>query len=569
MATIPIEVIVQDENSPTPTPTPDPGKNTNITVPDTGTGTVDSNSNNSFTNSSAAISIVSIVIAVLAIGAIVALLIRRCNKRKKANIEAGNNTRQERKAVVVTSTIAVLALTVLLGQLVVAGVVSPITTNAATDDTVSDEAELDVDSKITIIATRTEDENTTVATVKNTSTATSHQTFGYKVTAAMADNATTANLYLDGDETSEYYIAPVSNEGNGTLETNTWGYTTEETSEDYLPIPLATNPTTIVKGTNNIDNEPVDIYYTVQVDKDLPAGTYTGTPEYTLTDNNFPSTLTTMQGMTTEICKDTFTPGNQVTDPVPTATLTDTRDSKTYTIAKLADGNCWMTQNLDLDLDTNITFTPANTDISTNWTPERKTIAPDDLSTETWQYDQVHPYSYNPRDVYYYTSGSDDYDIKYNSLAECEAAGHTDCSHYHAGNYYNWSAAVASNNTSDLTEQYTVANTSVCPKGWRLPAGPESEDESSGEMYAMLANYSEIVEEGQYKAIRTKPFWLVRTGRVYYGGSVDEATRTGFYWTSTVQASGYSYELTFDHDHIRYLDYENKMAGLSIRCVAR
>ena len=93
---------------------------------------------------------------------------------------------------------------------------------------VNNETELDVDSKITIIATRTEDEDTTVATVKNTSTATSHQTFGYKVTASMAADATTANLYLDGDETSEYYIAPVSNEENGSLEANTWGYTTEE-----------------------------------------------------------------------------------------------------------------------------------------------------------------------------------------------------------------------------------------------------------------------------------------------------------------------------------------------------
>ncbi|MEE0888119.1 MAG: FISUMP domain-containing protein [Candidatus Saccharimonadaceae bacterium] len=572
MTTIPIEVIVQDETSPvepTPTPTPtdpsDPGKNTNITVPETGAGIVDSNNGNSM--SSPATIIVSIVIAILAISTVIALLIRKYNKRNKANIEAGI-TRQERRAMVATGTIAVLALTVLLGQLVVAGVVSPIATNAATDDTVNNETELDVDSKITIIATRTEDEDTTVATVKNTSTATSHQTFGYKVTASMAADATTANLYLDGDETSEYYIAPVSNEENGSLEANTWGYTTEEESEDYLPIPLATNPITIAKGANNIDDEPVDIYYTIQVDKDLPAGTYTGTIEYTLTDNNFPSTLTIMQGMTTEICEDTFTPGNQVTDPVPTATLRDIRDDKTYTIAKLADGNCWMTQNLDLDLDSNTTLTPEDTNISVNWTPERNTIAPDDLSTDTWQYDQVRPYSYNPGDVYYYTSGTDANDIQYNSLAECEAAGHTDCSHYHAGNYYNWPVAVASNNTSDLIEQYTVANTSVCPKGWRLPAGPESESEASGEMYAMLANYSEIVEEGQYKAIRAKPFWLVRTGRVYYGGSVDEATRTGFYWTSTVQASGYSYELTF-HGNIRYPDYENKMAGLSIRCVAR
>ena len=568
MATIPIEVIVQDAETPvgpTPVDPTDSGDNTNITVPDTGAGVVDSN-NNGINNSSAAISIVSIVIALLAIGAVITLLIRRYNKRKKANIEAGNNTRQERKAMEVTSTIAVLTIAVLLGQLLVSGIVNPITTNAATS-VEPGTAELDTVDKITITATREIDSDTAVATVKNTSYATANLDFGYKVTASMETNATTANLYLDGDETSEYYIAPVS---DGTLADNTWGYTLEEPSEDttYLPIPLVGAPATITKGNDIVEDEVVNIYYTIKVDKDLPNGSYIGELEYALTDNNFPATLTTMQGMTTEICEDTFTPGNQVTDPVPTATLTDIRDNKTYTIAKLADGNCWMTQNLDLDLDTNITFTPVNTDISTNWTPERKTIAPDDLSTDTWQYDQVHPYSYNPGDVYYYTSGSDDYDIKYNSLAECEAAGHTDCSHYHAGNYYNWSAAVASNNTSDLTEQYAVANTSVCPKGWRLPAGPESEDESSGEMYAMLANYSEIVEEGQYKAIRAKPFWLVRTGRVYYGGSVNGATIEGMYWSGTVESSGYAYGLMLNPSSIRYFG-ENKMAGYTIRCIAR
>ena len=54
--------------------------------------------------------------------------------------------------------------------------------------------------------------------------------------------------------------------------------------------------------------------------------------------------------MTSEICDATYTPdafkadGITIEDNVPTATLTDIRDNKTYTIAKLADGNCWMTK---------------------------------------------------------------------------------------------------------------------------------------------------------------------------------------------------------------------------------
>ena len=73
--------------------------------------------------------------------------------------------------------------------------------------------------------------------------------------------------------------------------------------------------------------------------------------------------------------------------------------------------------------------------------------------------------------MYYYTSNSNDNDIKYNSLSECIAANHTegDCKRYHAGNYYNWTAAIASNNSSSLTTQYTNAPNSICPAGWRLP----------------------------------------------------------------------------------------------------
>ena len=575
MATIPIEVIVQDETSPvepTPTPTPtdpsDPGENTNIAVPETGAGIADSNNGNSM--SSPATIIVSIVIAILAIGTVIALLIRKYNKRK---ISESGMTRQEKRAMVATGTIAVLATTVLLGQLVVAGVVSPIATNAAT----SEEAELDVDDKITIAATRTEDEDTVVATVKNTSTATSHQVFGYKVTASMAADATTANLYLDGDETSEYYIAPVSNEEDEALETNTWGYALAKESEDYLPIPLATNPTTIVKGTNNIDNEPVDIYYTIQVDKDLPAGTYIGTLEYTLTDNNFLSTLTTMQGMTTEICEDTFTPGNQVTDPVPTATLRDIRDDKTYTIAKLADGNCWMTQNLDLDLSTGTTLTPENTNISADWTPANSTISFTGEEVSGWTDSDTAPYSADPGDVYYYTSGTNENDIQYNSLAECEAAGHTDCSHYHAGNYYNWSAAVANNDTFDMTEEYYNAPGSICPAGWRLPRNRSIESPIEGnEQVEVINHYGGIL--GQFNwgpnfyaftdiglaIIRINPFWLGRSGYVNHDGSIQSGGNGVDYMSSQPSRA-----LAFNTNYLFPSSNTSRAWGFSVRCVAR
>ncbi len=72
--------------------------------------------------------------------------------------------------------------------------------------------------------------------------------------------------------------------------------------------------------------------------------------------------LTYMQEMTNDICDNTTTPSVTATSTdlngskvgntafVPEKTLQDSRDGRNYIVRKLADGNCWMTQNLELDL---------------------------------------------------------------------------------------------------------------------------------------------------------------------------------------------------------------------------
>lgn len=206
---IPIEIVLQDPNDPI-VPTPDPSDptgggtvttETNIAVPNTGTDTNTgaSGGNGVFASSAA---IVSIAILVLTVIASIALVVRRYHKRKTS--EAGM-TRQEKRAMVATSTIAILAITILLGQLITMAVVQPSSTNAATSDTPTS---LDTVDKIQIIANRYDDV-TIVATTKNISYATTDTSFGYKIFMSMAGED--ANLYLDGDETSEYYFAPTEN----------------------------------------------------------------------------------------------------------------------------------------------------------------------------------------------------------------------------------------------------------------------------------------------------------------------------------------------------------------------
>ena len=59
--------------------------------------------------------------------------------------------------------------------------------------------------------------------------------------------------------------------------------------------------------------------------------------------------------------------------------LVDIRDNKLYYVSKLKDGHCWMTQNLDLEIDTTRTYTHNDTDLG--WDPDsfdtNATWAPD------------------------------------------------------------------------------------------------------------------------------------------------------------------------------------------------
>lgn len=87
-----------------------------------------------------------------------------------------------------------------------------------------------------------------------------------------------------------------------------------------------------------------------------------------------------MQEMTPEICDASPTPvafledGSMNTD-VPETTLIDSRDGSVYTVRKLADGHCWMSENLRLNLG-NRTLSADDTDIpETVLLSERKEVA--------------------------------------------------------------------------------------------------------------------------------------------------------------------------------------------------
>ena len=206
-------------------------------------------------------------------------------------------------------------------------------------------------------------------------------------------------------------------------------------------------------------------------------------------------------------------------------TLVDIRDNRPYYVAQLADGNCWMTENLDLFLDENKPLIPETSDVKAEWKP-KTTHKPNDSIKFIEDYN--HPDSYDPGDIcwtkeksYAYAAGDTRLGYDDGSL---ECSKHAS-SHYHFGNFYNFTAAVAQYDTSDPIVEKKVYDTSICPAGWQLPnyEGDKSfknlRDKSNGdpESKNWVAGYVNEKTPGQENVsestLHEEPYYMSYIGR--------------------------------------------------------
>ena len=377
-----------------------------------------------------------------------------------------------------------------------------------------------------------------------------------------------------------------------------------------------------VTGSMTVDSA-IDASYAVYIAPGQAAGSYTGKVRYTIVHpNNGAAPIPgitllesyekagktkvngyyTLQDMTSAICDAATIP-----DEASQMQAIDTRDNKIYWITKLQDGKCWMTQNLDLNLDSSVALTNQDTDLNTvtSWTPMRSTInAVTNASTagsiQGYTNDYNTPYSVDTGDYYwnnatFYPSTNCSYTVGGVTYQGCNYVTKADANwknyfsttpyasngtHGHVGNYYNWSAAVASNDTSSYTAS-TMANiasnpqNSICPKGWRLPtvssqtpaytaAGSPNEFARLAYFYDNYTGNTAISSEGLEKA----PLYMPRPGYVN-AGVLNRAGYDGHYWSSTVSSATIARSLGFNSTVVAPEDELNRYNGFSLRCVAR
>ena len=238
-------------------------------------------------------------------------------------------------------------------------------------------------------------------------------------------------------------------------------------------------------------------------------------------------------------------------------------------MAKLADGKCWMIENLRLD--NNPELSSANTHnpslpLTNNYNEDpSQTITSNHLSPAA-----------NPTQTTWCTTNSstcvDQSMLSTNNTTlyvNNRSSSYSIFSNvYSYGNYYNWYSATAGYGKYSVGQHY-LSPGDICPTGWHLPTGSFSYEDPAIEDFRALDVAIGGTGKDQSSAEasnrwRSYPNNFILSGRLNY----TITPSTGQYWSVT--ASGYTsaHQVRIDKISVGPNSYDYKHNGGSIRCVA-
>lgn len=417
-------------------------------------------------------------------------------------------------------------------------------------------------------------------------TISTNNTEGFRVLVNSTD--TTSLINAHHSETIPTVTSPTTLTN---LPTNTWGLylgaTSPTNSSTFSPISLT--PTELVHNELANASGTYKLAIGAKVDTSLPAGMYSNELVVSVVADpaKLFSGITYMQDMTPDICA--------TADEHETTQLIDKRDGKSYWVAKLKDGNCWMTQNLALDI-TEEGLRAEDTNIKEDWNasstyPPKETIST--ISTE--EYDTLGTYSWN-FGKYVMAMPLQTSNCSTPNIASCTAVDFIDVSkdgwepgfkaqdgnynnktdyvavdettktydeHYLIGNYYQHNTAAAGHDSNgDRITQ------SICPKNWQLPPITYGDWQVRGTIYYMMEQYGLGFKftSGEYNAAKS-PTYFVKSGYVNANlahfvnlGSV------GYLWLGG-NYNNYGYNLIVSPNNTTSTQGINHWVGEPIRCL--
>ncbi|MBR2589245.1 hypothetical protein IKE84_02815 [Candidatus Saccharibacteria bacterium] len=312
--------------------------------------------------------------------------------------------------------------------------------------------------------------------------------------------------------------------------------------------------------------------------------------------------ITYMQEMTTAVCSTATTPSNTAQEEdtngshagssayVPTRVLYDWRgkdgtgsitnkvapsssNAQSYTIRKMADGNCWMTENLNLPLYKNYTTPGMNK--SSSLTAQPVEVSQNGQAVTTSRTDAVYGNItsdgiWTPVKASNLTNNDNTYALNGNTAYNVNSG-----TSYDNIWYYSWSAATAGSGKSDMVTSSGDAQYSICPIGWKLPTNYTNNNFASGgaqKSWGSLLNAYGISPANhdttsEYQILEAFPFNLPRAG--YFISGAFRNNGGGVWWSSTAYSTAtYAYNLSFGMTVVNPQFGTNKYHGFTVRCVS-
>ena len=222
--------------------------------------------------------------------------------------------------------------------------------------------------------------------------------------------------------------------------------------------------------------------------------------------------------------------------------LYDARDGSIYTVAKLADDNCWITNNLRL------AFSELNEPISVkntnNPTDAFLSLASDSPAASS-KFDSK---TIDTLNYYVGNIGVETIDSNGNTYDEY-------------GIYYNWFTATAGNGTAEVTSGEVIGD--ICPKGWHLPSG-----NTNGDFYNLnyVINDRDLRNSTASANLRAAPNNFIYSGQISSTSPARRGTY-GHYWTSTATNASSAYGLSVNNSSVGPgTESNSKYYGRAIRC---
>ena len=285
----------------------------------------------------------------------------------------------------------------------------------------------------------------------------------------------------------------------------------------------------------------------------------------------------------------------------------DNRDNHEYHVKKLSDGNCWMIDNLTISatgmvadsLDNTNTNIPSS-DTNKYYLPPQNarytsgnSITNSSVKTANTAVNFDTSYSNQPQVGYRAKNTTDNYTG--NAVPENTA-------------YYNFYTASLGYSYYQDGKTSGSSPRDICPKGWRLPwsndygtaSGSSYRYNGSAELYKLALAYNSTTSSIWTNYIAptstgsSTPYTSNATvrqnmvagdsgsldrfasngaaGFTYAGGyngtTLNNVGTSGYYWSSSVYNTNYSYNLNFGTSSVRPQSNNNKGNGNAVRCIA-